>query len=64
MTRATALILTALAIGTVANVVALAAEQRSFTDARGYFAGSSITRSNATSYYDSHGRFVGSATRR
>jgi hypothetical protein len=40
-----------------------AQQQRSFYDARGSFAGSSVERGNSTSVYDRHGRFDGSIIR-
>ena len=39
------------------------AQQRSFYDASGRFAGSSVERGNSTSVYDRSGRFDGSITR-
>jgi hypothetical protein len=42
---------------------ASAEPSRSFYDARGSFAGSSVTRGNSTSVYDRRGRFDGSAIR-
>jgi hypothetical protein len=39
------------------------AQSRSFYDAQGRFAGSSVTRGNSSSFYGSNGSFAGSSVR-
>jgi len=58
MTRA---LITATVLAVLATTAA--AEQRSFYDRNGSFAGSSVERGNSTSVYDRSGRFDGSITR-
>jgi hypothetical protein len=45
----------------LASALAEPAASRSFSDRNGSFAGSSVTRGNATSFYDRNGSFAGSA---
>jgi hypothetical protein len=57
-------ILTAIALLVAAALpMKASAQQRSFYDGRGSFAGSSVTRGHSTSVYDRSGRFDGSIIR-
>jgi hypothetical protein len=61
MTRV--LIAAAATFGILAATENAEAQQRSFYDARGSFAGSTVERGNSTSVYDRNGRFDGSIVR-
>jgi hypothetical protein len=51
------------AITILAAVPYALAQTRSFYNSSGSFAGSSVTRGNASSFYDGQGRFSGSSIR-
>ena len=57
------LLMFATAVAVLAAAPYASAQQRSFYDGRGSFAGSSVTRGNSTSVYDRQGRFDGSIIR-
>lgn len=55
---------TAITITALALTVPAQAQQSTFTDQRGNFAGSSVTRGNSTSFTDQRGNFAGSSITR